>query len=497
MTNTKNNQFKSLVISIIWGTLGYFMLTLSTLHAQASWTLRQVLDKAEEQSIFRYQANADNDIAQSRWRFFKTNLNPGVSLDILAPNFVKTSREIIQPDGSISFQSVSQNNSSINLGVEQQIKATGGTVFVSTQLQRFDDFSTDGNQWNGVPVRVGLAQPIFGFNELKWADKIEPLALQEADRKYIIDMEDIHLRGTIVFFNLLTAQLNQEIAQSNSDVNVKLLDIAKERFDLGKISKNELLQLELEYKSAIKNLSTAKFQVSFAQGALLTFLGGAATTDITLSTPDPKAQDISIIPSTALSTARANRPDIISFERQKLEADREVNQAQVDFGISANLFASFGYARGSQNLGDIYSDPITEQQVQLSVSIPLLDWGRKKSAVGIAKAQKELIVQQIAQSQLDFDNEIIQAIANWDQLQQQIKLQQEIKDVSLERFEISRQRYVLGDISITDLTIAQREKDQALRDYISTLQDYWITHYQIRRLTAYDFEINQPIQYFN
>ena len=258
-----------------------------------------------------------------------------------------------------------------------------------------------------------------------------------------------------------------------------------------------MLQLELEYKSAIKNLSTAKFQVSFAQGALLTFLGGAATTDITLSTPDPKAQDISIIPSTALSTARANRPDIISFERQKLEADREVNQAQVDFGISANLFASFGYARGSQNLGDIYSDPITEQQVQLSVSIPLLDWGRKKSAVGIAKAQKELIVQQIAQSQLDFDNEIIQAIANWDQLQQQIKLQQEIKDVSLERFEISRQRYVLGDISITDLTIAQREKDQALRDYISTLQDYWITHYQIRRLTAYDFEINQPIQYFN
>jgi len=29
------------------------------------------------------------------------------------------------------------------------------------------------------------------------------------------------------------------------------------------------------------------------------------------------------------------------------------------------------------------------------------------------------------------------------------------------------------------------------------LQDYWITYYQIRRLTAYDFEINQPIRYFN
>ncbi len=497
MQEINSNHFKSLIISIIWGGLGYAVLSLQSLHGQESWTLNQVLDKAAEQSIFKYQAKADNDIAQSRWQFFKTNLNPGVSLDILAPNFVKTSREIIQPDGSIAFQSVSQNNSSINLGIEQQVKATGGTVFVSSQLQRFDDFSNDGNQWNGVPFRIGISQPIFGFNALKWADKIEPLSLQEADRKYIIDMEDIHLRGAIVFFNLLAAQLNQEIARSNSDVNATLLDIAQKRYELGKISKNELLQLELEYKSAVKNLSAADYQVTFAQGALSTFLGGESTSDITLSTPTPKSQDISIVSSKALAEARANRPDIISFERRKLEAEREINQAQVDFGVRADIFASFGYARGSQQLGDIYTDPISEQQVQLSLSIPLLDWGRKKSAVGIAKAQKELIQQQIAQSQLDFDNEIIQAIANWDQLQEQIKLQQEIKEVSLNRFDISRQRYILGDISITDLTIAQREKDQALRDYINTLQDYWITYYQIRRLTAYDFEMNQPIQYFN
>lgn len=497
MSNTNINHLKSLVLTIIWGVLCYTFIAQNVLQGQDRWTLDQILMKAEEQSIFKYQAKADNEIAQSRWNFFKATLNPGVSLDILAPNFVKTSREIIQPDGSIAFQSVSQNNSSINLGIQQQIKATGGTIFLSSQLQRFDDFSNDGKQWNGVPLRIGISQPIFGFNALKWADRIEPLSLQVADKQYVIDMEDIHLRGTIMFFDLLTAQQNQNIAKTNSQVNKRLLDIAQERFELGKISKNELLQLELEYKSSVASLSAAEYDVSFAQGALRTFLGGDINIDLSLETPNPKKNEVAILASQALEKARANRPDIISFERQRLEADREINQAEVDYGVRAELFASFGYARGSQNLGDIYTNPISEQQVQLSLSIPILDWGRKKAAVGIAKARKELITQQIAQDQLDFDNDIIQAIANWDQLQKQIKLQEDIKNVSLDRFEISRQRYVLGDISITDLTIAQREKDQALRNYVSTLQSYWITYYQIRRLTAYDFELNQPIKYFN
>ena len=494
--NTTHSSYKlqSLWLIIVWGVL-LFLGGPSILIGQEEWRFEDVLVKAEEQSIFRYQAIADNKIAQSRWTFYKTNLNPGVTLDLLAPNYSKTSREIVQPDGSIAFQSVSQNNSSLSLGIQQQIKATGGTIFLQSQLQRFDDFSLDDKQYNGIPFRIGLSQPIFGFNELKWASKIEPLALTEAERKYIIDMEDIHLRATIAFFDLLMAQVNENIAASNSDVNAKLLEIANERFELGKISRNELLQLELEYKSAVKDLSKAAFQVQFAKGALQTFLGGDKTENIIVMTPEPKNRTVDMEMSIAVEQAIANRPEVIAFQRQKLEADREINRAKTDFGVRADLFASFGLARGSRELGDIYSDPISEQQVQLGLSIPILDWGRRKSAVGIAKAQKELIEQQIAQDNLDFENDIVQSVGNWEQLQREVRIQEQIREVSLERFEISRQRYILGAISITDLTIAQREKDQAQRDYVETLRAYWVTYYQIRKLTGFDFEKEQPITY--
>lgn len=494
--------FKSVTLKLI--VFIWFFLALaicpklySSLCAQSTYTLDGVLKEAESQSIYRYQADADNEIAQSRWQFHKANLRPGVTLDVLAPNFSKTSREIIQPDGSIAFQSVSQNNSTISLGIQQQLKSTGGTIFVTSQLQRFDDFSLDAKQYNGVPIRVGFMQPLFGFNELKWDDTIEPLILTEADRKYIVDMEDIHLRGTIAYFDLLESKVNEHIARTNTDVNNRLLEIAEQRFELGKISRNELLQLELEYKGAVKDLSIASYQVDFAKASLFTFLGQNVLDSLNLITPEPLDTEMIVEVKMAIDQAKANRPEVVAFDRLQKEADRDINQAKVDFGIKADVFASFGLARGSERFGDIYSDPISEQQIQLSVSIPILDWGRKKAAVGIAKARKELVIQQVAQDQIDFENDIVQVIAQWNQLQNEIQLQAEIQKVSLERFEISRQRYVLGDISITDLTIAQREKDQAQRNYINTLRSYWVIFYQIRKLTGYDFQKNTPINYRN
>ena len=64
-----------------------------------------------------------------------------------------------------------------------------------------------------------------------------------------------------------------------------------------------------------------------------------------------------------------------------------------------------------------------------------------------------------------------------------------IMDKADERFIISNERYVLGNIDITNLTLAQREKDQAKRNYINALKAYWGNYFQLRLLTGFD--VNQ------
>ncbi|WP_262489566.1 hypothetical protein [Jejuia pallidilutea] len=46
---------------------------------------------------------------------------------------------------------------------------------------------------------------------------------------------------------------------------------------------------------------------------------------------------------------------------------------------------------------------------------------------------------------------------------------------------------MLGKITITDLNIALQEKDQAIFQYLNSLQKFWQDYYILRQLTLYDF----------
>ena len=64
-------------------------------------------------------------------------------------------------------------------------------------------------------------------------------------------------------------------------------------------------------------------------------------------------------------------------------------------------------------------------------------------------------------------------------------------EVAEKRYEISLNRYQNGNVTITDLNIAQQEKDSNRRAYIQSLRDYWTAYYELRGLTLYDFQNNQ------
>jgi outer membrane protein TolC len=61
------------------------------------------------------------------------------------------------------------------------------------------------------------------------------------------------------------------------------------------------------------------------------------------------------------------------------------------------------------------------------------------------------------------------------------------------RFDVAKDRYMIGKIDIPILFIAQDEKDGARRNHIQTLRDFWVSYFRVRRLTLYDFTAGRPI----
>lgn len=176
-----------------------------------------------------------------------------------------------------------------------------------------------------------------------------------------------------------------------------------------------------------------------------------------------------------------------------MEAQADVAQARGQ-RFQMNLNASYGYNKAALMWGDIYSNPNTQALVNLSIGVPILDWGRNKARMSMAKANQKLTEFEIEQEIINFEQEIFTRVRNFIMLKDRLEITKTSDEVADKRYEISFRRYQSGNVSITDLGIAQREKDENRRSYVESLRDYWTAYFELRRLTLYDFE-NKELLY--
>lgn len=457
-------------------------------------SLQQVVELAKRNSISAKQATTVRETKYWEWRSFRSNYQPQLALSGILPGYNKTYTQVLQPNGTILFQPVHNDNSSLALNFSQSITATGGTIYGTTSMQRFDDFDRHNTLYNGVPYGIGYSQPLFQFNQLKWDKKIEPLKYNESKQAYIESQEKIAITVAGYFFDLLLAQVNLHVAELNLSNTQNILKVANLKFELGKISKNEILQLELEQVNAKKDVGTAQRDMEIATLNLRSYTGQEGIEKIALDVPQAVG-DINISTDKVLAEALENRSDAIAFVRRIAEAKRDVAKAKGQNGLVATLNANLGFSNSATNIPDVYRSPQDQQVVQLQFSLPILDWGRSRSRVKTAEANEQFTNYAVEQDKQTFKQQIVTQVTLFNMMKNQMALTAKADTIAAEKYQIAKDRYLLGDLSITDLSIAFKENDQAKRDYVSSLRDFWSAYYQLRYLSLYDFEKQQKITY--
>ena len=472
-----------------------FVILSGTVSAQIrKLTLEEVVQQSKEQSIASKQAVTQKRTNYWQYRSFQADYKPQLSLLGTVPGFTRSYIQVVQPDGTVSFQQVSNNNSVLNLSLSQSIAMTGGTVYMQQQMQRFDDFRNDKTRYNGIPFEIGIKQPLFQFNPLKWDRRISPLIYQEGNQQYIQSLEQVALDATGFYFDLLVSQVNLQISEKNRSNNDTLFKIARHKLELGKISQNDLLQLQMGLLTAQKDLASAQQSAAVASLKLKMYMGSRDERELELGIP-AEAGVFAIDTQLALDEAFANRSASVAFRRRLLEAERDVQQARKDNGLNATLNATFGLSNQGNLPRDVYMSPQDREFVELQLTLPILTWGRNKARTEVARAAQEFAVQSVEQDKLTFEQEIFTQVTLLKMLQKQVKLTRVADGIAADRYQIAKERFILSDLSVTDLGIATQEKDIARRDYILALRDYWQAYYSLRLLTLYDFERGMKINY--
>ncbi|MBB3700113.1 TolC family protein [Flammeovirga yaeyamensis] len=462
------------------------------------YSLDQVINIAKEQSLSAQQAENRKENNYWLYKQFKSVYLPQLVLNGNLPNFNRSITPVTQPDGSTEFRAVSVANSDVNLSLQQNVGLTGGSVYFGSTLQRIDNFEgiNQGTSYAGQPLVVGFNQPLFTYNPFKWNKKIEPLKYEESQKKFVEEMEKVAYDATQYFFDMLLAQINHQVASTNLANNDTIFKIGKGRYNLGKIAENELLQLELNVITAERNLQSANLDVERTSLNLKTFLGLPPTVDNTTLSLPKELPDLTISTDIAIQEAQINRQQYISFQRRRLEAERDVAKAKGDAGLQINLSGQFGLTQQAMDPSGVYQDPNDQQQFRLGFNIPLVDWGRRKSAVETAVSNQRLVESTVQQEEQLFTQNIYMLARQIPIIRNKALSTERAKVIAEKSYEIARQRYLVGKISVTDLNITLRDKDAATREYLAALKEFWLAFYQLRMFTLYDFIKNEKIMMY-
>jgi len=437
---------------------------------------------------------AVNTYQASYWKYrnYKADFLPQVRLDALLPEYSNSTRRIINDQGQDIF--VNQNQSVIEAGlrIQQKVPFTGGQFFVRSQLERVDRYGDDAaTNYSLIPFSVNYFQNSLFYNPYKWDRKIEPLRYEESKRTIIENMENISLTTCMRYFGLLKAQVSLDIAKKNLSNQDTLLQITKGRYKIGKIAENELLQIELSRLISKNNVTTNTILLKKTSQDLARFLE-LDTEAIELEIPE-KLEEFGVDIAKALSEAENNRKSVIEFRRRRLEAEQNLAEVKGSNRLEINLNANFGLNRRADEYDALFQDYDQQQNVSLRVGIPIFDWGVSKSRRKMAEADLSLVENEIKQEKQEFEQEIYLHTLNWSSQRDFLATAEKAQEIALKRYEITKKRYVLGKVSITDLNIAQQEKDKAVVDYLNSLEKFWVDYYTLRRLTLYDFAVDEKI----
>ena len=444
-----------------------FLMTLTvaaqndTLANERDITLAEAIALARTQSVDAAVALNELKTAYWEYRTFRADLLPEVNFTGTLPNYNKSYSTYQNSDGSYSFVRNNTLGLSGALSIDQNIWFTGGKLSLASSLDYIKQLGSGGDkQFMSVPVSLELTQPIFGVNSLKWNRRIEPVRYAEAKAAFISATEEVTMKTITYFFELLLAREALATAQQNKANSDRLYEVAIAKRKMGQISENDLLQLKLNSLQGKADVTEAESTLNAKMFQLRSFLGVSESEGL-----NP------VIPA--------------SVSGIKMDYDRV---------LSIDLFASVGYTGQNHEFSSAYQDLLDNQIVKVGVKIPILDWGKRRGKVKVAKSNREVVLSKIRQEQMDFNQDIFLLVANFNNQAQQLDIAEEADLIAEKRYKTSVETFMIGKISTLDLNDAQKSKDEARQKHISELYYYWYYFYQLRSLTLWDFERNMELE---
>jgi len=265
----------------------------------------------------------------------------------------------------------------------------GDTEYTGTPVVRR---SFRGYQW-----ALQLTQPVFGAPSY-FAYSESKATADQALARFDSARQDLIVRVSQAYFDALVAQAALDAAQAQVRALEEQLDAARRSFKDGVASVTDVDESQAHAASADADLAKAMSELDAKRAALEAIIGpGAADLsplplDVVVPHPDPDDANA------WTSRAETANPDVRAAKAALVAANFEISRTRAARLPSVDLVASFGANYSSGNIVNPvnYATHVHDTEVDLQVTVPLLDGGGLHAQVAEARALRN-------EAQADFE----------------------------------------------------------------------------------------------
>lgn len=452
-------------------------------------SLEKTIEMAADSSLEAFRNK--NMYLSGYWQFrtYKAGRLPSLTLNLTPAEYYRDITRRYDSEQDIDVYRKQQSYyAGGGLRVEQNFDLLGGNFFMDSQLGYIRNFGDNSySQINSVPIRIGYRQALIGYNAFRWERKLEPLKYEKAKKELLYNLENISEQATTHFFALAMAQAEFDLARENVASTDTLYRTGQQRHKIASISQADLLTLKLDAVNARNSLQNANIALKRAMFSLASYLNMDKNTQIQLHLPS-RPQNRILSADDALVWARENNPRFLGLRQQILEAEQQVDKTRKEALFDASVSASIGFNQVADNFGDAYRKPLQQDVVSVSLSIPLVDWGIRRGKHNIARNNLSVTRISARQDEVSIEEDVIMTVGDFNIQQDLIGSAEEALDLANMAYTETKQRFMIGKADINSLTLSLNRQQEAQRNYISALQNYWLSYYKIRKLTLHDFE---------
>jgi outer membrane protein len=382
-----------------------------------------------------------------------------------------------------------------SLLISQPIALTDARVTLTNKLgwnNSFSEYNNSRTKGFSNNLFLSIDQPIFTYNRTKLNVKELELALENAQLTYSIQRLAMERQVTQYFYMVYQQQQSLDIARQAYDNMQKSYEIVKNKADAGISAKEEMFQAELnlattksDYENKLVSLENAKDDFKL--------LVGISLYDDIVVIPDISVDTVSIDIAFAIDQGLANRMELrqraISIETSQFDMiqTKALNEFKGDIGLSIGLFGD------NEKLGKIYDSPTDNQQVTMSLTIPLWDWGERNSRIKAADASIQTNEITLEEEQNNVILGIRKVYRNLSNYKNQIGISRQSVTNAQLTYEINLEKYKNGDLTGMDLNIVQNQLSEKQLALTNALIQYKLELLNLKIQTLYDFEKKEAV----